>query len=130
LKVVIDTSIVIAVLLNEENKSRIIEITTGAELFAPASLHWEIGNAFSAMFRRNRITFDEAVQALKYYQEIPIRFLDIDLEKALKISDVYSVYAYDSYFIAACKEINSSLISLDNSLIEIASNEGINILKV
>ena len=130
MKIVIDTSIVIAVLLNEKNKNRILEITTGTELFAPASLHWEIGNVFSAMFRRDRITYSEAVKALKYYQEIPIRFVDISLVTALRISDDYSIYAYDSYFIAACKEINCPLISLDSALSEIASNEGINVIKV
>jgi len=130
MKIVVDTSVIIAVLLNEESKNRIIEITAGAGLFAPSSLHWEIGNAFSAMLKRERINLKETIQALKYYQEIPVRFLDIDLEKALKIAENYAIYAYDAYFIVACKEINCPLISLDVSLIEIAANAGINILKV
>jgi hypothetical protein len=35
---------------------RLIEMTKSAELIAPSSLHWEVGNVFSAMFRRNRTT--------------------------------------------------------------------------
>ncbi len=130
MKIVVDTSIVIAVLLNEKNKNRIVEITTGAELFAPSSLHWEIGNAFSAMFKRKRLSLKESIQALKYYQEIPIRFMDIELEKALQLSHASSIYAYDAYFIVASKELNCPFLSLDNSLNGIASSEGITIIEV
>ena len=130
MKIIVDTSVIIAVLLNEKNKTRIIELTAGTELFAPSSLHWEVGNAFSAMFKRNRISISESLQALKYYQEIPIRFLDIDLEVSLIMANNQSIYAYDAYFIVACKELNCPLISLDTSLLEIATREGINIIEV
>ena len=130
MKIVADTSVIIAVLLNEESKTNIIEHTSGSEIFAPSSLHWEIGNAFSAMFKRNRITLNESISALKYYSEIPIRFIDTDIESSLIIAKNNSIYAYDAYFIAACKELNCPLISLDSSLIEIAVREGINIIEV
>lgn len=130
MKLVIDTSVIIAVLLNEESKNKIIETTTGAVLFAPASLHWEVANAFTALFKRNRINLKESLQALKYYQEIPIRFLDSDLEKSLRISFTHSIYAYDSYFIAAAKELNCPLLSLDSSMKRIAALEGIIIIEV
>ena len=130
MKMIIDTSILIAVLLNEESKTKIVEITTGAEIFAPASLHWEVANAFTAMFKRERIDLKESIQAIQYYQEIPIRFLDVDLEKSLIISFTHSIYAYDSYFIVAAKELNCPLLSLDSSMKNIASLEGINIIEV
>ena len=130
MKIIVDTSIIIAVLLNEESKNQIIELTAGTDLFAPASLHWEIGNAFSAMFKRERMSLEESLQVLKYYQEIPIRLLDIDLERSLKIAKSHLIYAYDAYFLVACKDLNCPLISLDNSLIEIAKREGINIIEV
>ena len=130
MKIIVDTSIIIAVLLNEKNKDNIITITTGTDLFAPSSLHWEVGNAFSAMFKRNRITLEESREALKYYQEIPLRYLDIDLAVSLEIANNHSIYAYDAYFIAACKELNCPLISLDSSLLAIAEKEGINKIEV
>lgn len=60
MKLVVDTSVILAVLLNEPHRQKILDITKGAELYAPASLHWEIGNAFSAMFKQNRLTLDQA----------------------------------------------------------------------
>jgi len=50
--IVVDTSVLIAVIANEPEKDRLIRQTTGADLLAPPSCHWEIGNAFSAMLRR------------------------------------------------------------------------------
>jgi predicted nucleic acid-binding protein len=70
MKVVIDTSAIIAVLLGEEHRDRIIRQTEGTDLIAPETLHWEVGNAFSAMFKRDRLGADTAVEALHRYEEI------------------------------------------------------------
>lgn len=51
MNITIDTSALIAVISNKKNKSKIIELTVGATLNSPISVHWEIGNAFSAMFK-------------------------------------------------------------------------------
>ncbi|MFQ5455563.1 MAG: hypothetical protein ACE5EA_05065 [Nitrospirota bacterium] len=40
-----------------------IELTNGADLIVPYSVHWEIGNAFSAMLKRKRITLKQALKA-------------------------------------------------------------------
>jgi predicted nucleic acid-binding protein len=74
MKIVVDTSVVIAVITNEKHKEQLIVTTKGADLIAPSSLHWEIGNAFSAMFKRGRISLDQAKGAIKSYGDIPIRF--------------------------------------------------------
>ena len=55
MKLIIDTSVIIAVLANEPIKKKLIKLTKGVELLAPTSVHWEIGNAFSAMLKRKRI---------------------------------------------------------------------------
>ena len=130
MNIIVDTSIIIAVIINEENKKRIIELTKGSNLFAPASLHWEIGNAFSAMFKRDKLTIKQAKIALRYYNEIPIRFADMDLENVLDIANKYKIYAYDAYFIATAKELNAPLFSLDKNLLQIARKEGLKVIKV
>ena len=60
----IDTSALIAVIADEPERRRIIEFTTGNTLIGPGSIPWEIGNAFSAMFKQNRLTLDEARKGL------------------------------------------------------------------
>jgi predicted nucleic acid-binding protein len=124
MKIVVDTSIIIAVILNEKSKRKIVQLTEGASLFAPPLLHWEIGNAFSAMFKKKHLKIGQAIKALKFYKEIPIRFTEVDLEKVLDIANRHNIYAYDAYFVAAAKELNAPLLSLDIALLEVAKREG------
>ncbi len=42
--IVIDTSALIAVIVGEPERNRIVELTTGNTLIGPGSIPWEIGN--------------------------------------------------------------------------------------
>lgn len=130
LNLVIDTSAIIAVVLNEPVKSALIECTIGVTLIAPASVPWEIGNAFSAMLKRKRLTVDQAQKALSAYRKIPIRFVDVDLGQALIHSDKMGVYAYDAYLIETAKQQRSSLLTLDRGLIHAARQVGVDVMEV
>jgi len=56
MEVIADTSTIVAVILNEPEKERIISQTVGyKEIIAPESVIYEIGNAFSAMLKRKRL---------------------------------------------------------------------------
>ncbi len=63
--IVVDTSTVIKVIANEPKRTEILHLTEGMDLFSPQSLPWEIGNAFTAMFKRQRITREEAMTSLQ-----------------------------------------------------------------
>lgn len=128
--IVIDTSAIIAVITNEPTKPSLIKMTQGAQLFAPRSVHWEIGNAFSAMLKRNRITLAEAQKSIAFYQLIPIRFIDIDLKQALKLAKRLDIYAYDAYLIACAEQKKCPLLSLDRGLKHAAKRVGITVLEV
>lgn len=130
MEVVIDTSALIAVIANEPEKVELIALTTGADLIAPHSIHWEIGNAFSAMLKRNRITIVQALQAMQIYQRIPIRFVDIELEEALNLAGQLNIYAYDAYLIRCAIKYNAPLLSLDQGLLNAAKRLSITVLEV
>lgn len=78
MKVVIDTSAIIAVVANEAQRATLVEMTKGVALVAPASVHWEIGNALSALLKRRRATLPQVIEALDAYGRIPIGFVDVD----------------------------------------------------
>ncbi len=130
MKLVIDTSVIIAVLANEPIKKKLIRLTKGAELLAPKSVHWEIGNAFSAMLKRKRIEISKVIKAIQLYDSIPITFIDVELEESLLIVDKLNIYAYDAYLIACSLKNHCPLISLDNGLIQAAKNFGVNTVEV
>ena len=130
MNLVIDTSVIMAVITNEEHKKQLIEMTKGADLIAPPSLHWEIGNAFSAMFRRKRISLEQSRLALAQYSKIPIRFHEVDLYSALEIAEQLELYAYDAYFLSCALNLKASLLTLDQQLISKAKEIHIKVREV
>jgi predicted nucleic acid-binding protein len=127
---VVDTSVILAVVLNEPTKPELVRLTTGAELVAPLSLHWEIGNALSAMIKRKRITVPEALQTLLEYQKIPIRFLDVPLDDTVLVVEQHQIYAYDAYFIVCARQQSCPLITLDSGLQTAARAAHISLVEV
>jgi len=127
-EVIVDTSALMAVITDEPDRPAILNVTRGAALRAPSSVHWEIGNAFSAMFKRGRITKAKALKAVALYQRIPIAFVDVRLEQAIEIAARHNLYAYDSYILACAQHFGSPLLSLDVPLIGTAKTMGLSVI--
>lgn len=130
MKFVVDASVIIAVIADQPEKESLIEITKGADLLAPASVHWEIGNAFSAMIKRQRITLEHAQKAIEIYKQIPIRFTEVELEKTLEIVSAYGIYAYDAYLIRCAIKYKSTLMTLDRKLAQVAQEIKVSVVEV
>lgn len=130
MNLVVDTSVIIAVIANEPEKDALVAQTQGADLSAPHSLHWEIGNAFSAMLKRKRITLEQAKAAIGVYQQIPLDLVEVDLIQALELANQLHIYAYDAYIIACALNQNCSLLTLDGGLSHAAKTAGVNVLEV
>ena len=128
--ITVDTSALIAVIGNEASKQSIVDLTANCSLYAPASVHWEIGNAFSSMFKSQRLDIKPAQQALTVYSGIPIKFIDVPLEATLEISKAQNIYAYDAYIIQCAQQTSTSLLTLDNGLKSVAQQVGVHVLEV
>lgn len=130
MEIVIDTSAIIAVITNEPEKAELIDATNRVNLIAPASIHFEIGNAFSAMLKRQRIDLKQTAEALAIYRSIPIRLVDVELEESLRIASQLNVYAYDAYLIRCAEKYHCALLTLDRSLRVNAMAYGVSIVEV
>lgn len=130
MNVVIDTSVLIAVLTDEPERQKLIQTTRGVDLIAPPSVHWEVGNALAAMLKRNRINREQVRVVLNAYEEIPIRFVEIDLSAAMEVAVDHNLYAYDAYILTCARENRCSLISLDKGLLRAARRAGLSIVEV
>src|SRR6202162_3291338 len=86
MEIFIDTSALLAVVGEQPEKAELIRLTRGAALVAPASVHWEVGNALSAMFKRKAIGLDKALELLESYAAIPIRLTDLALKQAVELA--------------------------------------------
>ena len=130
MEIVIDTSALLAVVAMEPERAELIRLSKGATLVAPSSVHWEVGNALSAMFKRKAIDMDDALRVLDGYAAIPIRLIDLSLQQAVRLSQELNVYAYDAYVIACAINQRAPILSLDNVLKERARMLKLDVLEV
>ena len=126
--IIIDSSCIIAVLLGEEESSKVREMTKGTRLNSAVCLPYEIGNSLSAAVKRHRISSDDAVLAYKEFLRIPVRLIEPDISKAVKIAAQESQNAYDAYYIACAIDMSIPLYTLDNGMIDIAEKRGVKCL--
>jgi predicted nucleic acid-binding protein len=128
-EIVIDTSAILAVVGEQPEKADLVRLTRGAILVAPASVHWEVGNALSAMFKRRAIGIKEAFQLLDAYAEIPIRMAEVGLKQAVELSGRLNIYAYDAYVLACVINQRAPLLTLDGGLRERARELKLDVLE-
>jgi predicted nucleic acid-binding protein len=114
--IVIDTSALLAVILDEPERDRIVKLTAGHAIIGPGSVPWEVGNAFSAMLKRRRLTIDEVHAGFAIFESIPIQYVEPDFSHALVLAHQTGMYAYDAYFLDCAIRHDAPLLTLDRTL--------------
>ncbi|MFT3890436.1 MAG: type II toxin-antitoxin system VapC family toxin [Anaerolineales bacterium] len=130
MEIVVDASILIAVIANEAEKDKLVALTKETELIAPLSVHWEMGNAFSSLLKRKRVTIEQALQAIEIYLQIPVRFVEVELTDSLELANEFGIYAYDAYLLRCAEKYRLPLLTLDSKLIQVAKEKKIQVLEV
>jgi len=128
--IVIDASAILAVIIDEPERDRVVEITTGHNLVGPGSIPWEIGNAFSSMLKQDRLSPKQATRGLAIFQSVPIRYLAVDLANAVSIAHANNLYAYDAYYLDCASRHAAPLLTLDRPLQRAAGKIGVRFLEV
>jgi len=128
-EIVIDTSAILAVIGEQPEKADLVRLTQGVTLAAPASVHWEVGNALSAMLKRKALGIKQALQLLEAYAVIPIRVVEVRLKQAVELSARWNLYAYDAYVLACAINQRAPLLSLDRGMKERARELKLDVLE-
>ncbi len=129
MKITADTNVFIAVALNQPEKGKIIRLTEGHELVAPNVLPFEIGNALTAMMKKNTLKKEEVESAWEIVQQIPVDLRRTNIKSALGIAIKLNIYAYDAYFLECAENLRSPLLTLDLGMQRVAREIGITILE-
>jgi predicted nucleic acid-binding protein len=82
------------------------------------------------MAKRNRLNRDQIIQSFQYFKEIPVRFVNVTIDSALKISLEHDIYAYDAYYLETAKKLKLQLLTLDQKMKSIAQEMNISLLEV
>ncbi len=128
--IVTDTSALLAVIVAEPERDRIVRLTSGHALIGPGSIPWEVGNAFSAMLKQDRVALEQVRRGLAVFQSIPLRYVQTDFANALAIAAKANTYAYDAYFLDCALRHAAPLLTLDGALKRAARRLDIELLEV
>jgi predicted nucleic acid-binding protein len=123
--IVIDTSAILAVLLDEPEKRSVLEATMGSVVCAPASLRWEVGNAATAAVKRRRLTLERARQLITDFERVTIREIAIDIRRAVDLGLALGVDAYGAYILEAARSSGFPLLALDRPIRRSATTLGL-----
>ncbi len=120
MKITADTNTFLAVALDEPEKDRLIRVTNGHDLVAPAVLPYEIGNALSSLLRRRVITTPQLGTVWDAVVAIPVELAEVDARASLLLAGHFRIYAYDAYFLQCALEGKCPLLTLDNGMKRVA----------
>jgi predicted nucleic acid-binding protein len=128
--IVVDTSAILAVLLNEPLRPALVGVTRGVTLCVPASVPWEIGNAVVSLVRRRRLTAAQAAAVVGGFTHLPLRHVAVDIARSVAAAAELGIYAYDAYVLEAARIHRCRLLTLDGRLARAASASGIPLVEV
>ena len=130
MRMVADTNVVLAVALDEPEKSPLIHATRGVELICPSVLPFEVGNALSAMVKRKSIHVAQAIEAWDVIAKIQIGLLEVDIRSALSLAVRRNIYAYDGYFLQCALQTQCPLLTLDRKMQRVALELNIRLVEL
>ncbi len=127
---VIDTSALLAVLLDEPEKQAVMNASMGRILCAPASVRWEVGNAATAGVKRRRLTAVRARQLVRDFGQVTLRELTVDADRAVDLALELGLYAYDGYILDAARSSGYPLLTLDRTIGSHAQKMGLSLVEL
>jgi len=128
-EIVVDTNTFLSVALDEPERARIVELTTGHDLVAPEVLPFEIGNALTALMNRGVLQAKEVSMVWDAVQAIPVDLRAVDVKEALGIAVRFGMYAYDAYFLECALGLRLPLLTLDKGMKTVARELAIEVLE-
>ncbi|MFB6099376.1 MAG: type II toxin-antitoxin system VapC family toxin [Salinibacter sp.] len=130
-KTFVDTGIVVAVVLGESTRDRILEETRNTHVISASSLPYEVGNALTRNVLREDIAASTARDAYQLYEKMPIQLVDVDIGAGFDCALSMRDYAYDGYMLeAALRHHQARFLSLDRDVQEAAREYGLNVIDI
>ena len=86
MEIVLDTSAIIAAIVDEPEGDKVINLTENAVLVCPNVISFEVMNSLTRMIRKKGTDKEKAISLVKSFQKIPIKLFENNLESVLEIA--------------------------------------------
>ncbi len=130
MNMVIDTSAIIASVMRGPERDALAEATSGHDLIAPGSVRWEVCQVLSVMIRQKGIDVAEARRGMEILDNIPLRYVDVDMAQVLSIASRIKGVAADAFLLETAIRYNAPLLTLDRSLGRAAESLGVDVVRL
>jgi predicted nucleic acid-binding protein len=124
--VVVDASVALKWLVEEEGSAAAVRLLDGPVLLAPALIHVEVANALWRMARAGRLSAGDAADALALFGRLPLRrrVEDRDLApEALRLARLLDHPVYDCLYLALAVDAAAPVITADRRFVAAAARE-------
>jgi predicted nucleic acid-binding protein len=129
MEIILDASAIMAVIADEPESEIVINCTKNAIILAPNMVSFEIANGLTKMMKKKVIdTQEKMINLIKNFKKIPIKMIEINLEKSLEIAWKYKIYAYDAFYLESSKRLDLPLLTFDDGMKKIGKEIGLTIL--
>ncbi|MFP3089465.1 type II toxin-antitoxin system VapC family toxin [Treponema sp. TIM-1] len=128
MELILDASAIMAVIIKEPERELVLQLTKDAVISSPNMVSYEIANGLTKMIKKKIIDKERMISAYKYFKKIPVKTIDVDIEKALEIAWKYKIYAYDACYLEFANRLNFPLLTFDGNMTRIGKELGITIL--
>jgi predicted nucleic acid-binding protein len=128
MEIITDACAIMAVIVKEPERDLVIQLTQNAVIVSPDMVSYEIANALTKMMKKKIIEKERMINAFNYFKEIPVKAIEINVEKALEIAWDFKIYAYDACYLEAAKRLNLPLLTFDGNMIKVGKELGLTIL--
>jgi predicted nucleic acid-binding protein len=128
MEILMDACAIMAVIVKEPERDLVIQLTQDAVMVSPDMVSYEIANALTKMMKKKVIEKERMLNAYIFFKKIPVKTVEIDIEKALEIAWEYKIYAYDACYLEAATRLNLPLLTFDGNMIKVGKELGIKII--
>ena len=117
--VVLDSSVILQALFEEEYTKEARILLREADIVeVPAILEFEVGSGLTKLHRRKLLSQREAEDYMRQFSGIPLKIVETDRERTLKIAIRTGLTFYDASYVDVALRAESTIYTSDDALFE------------
>jgi predicted nucleic acid-binding protein len=123
---VIDASVALKLLVEEEGSRAAAALLDGPALLAPDLIHVEVANALWRMGRTGRLSEADAVDALALFRRLPLRRRATDAAlapQALRLARLLDHPVHDCLYLALAMDAGAPVVTADRRFVAAAARD-------